>query len=339
MILDYSGKLILAPMVRTGELPTRLLALRYGADLVWSPEIVDKKIIGCKRIYNDKLNCIDFVKVPSNTLVFRTHAVKEHGRLIFQLGSASPDLAVAAAKVVVGDVAGIDLNSGCPKHFSIHSGMGAALLKTPDKLVAILESLVEQIGKPHNIGISVKIRILETPEETFTLVRRLVATGISALTVHCRKTYMRPREAPLREHFLKEIAQICRDAGVTCIANGGITCKDEMEAMTENYGVDSCMLAQAPEKNLSCFRSSEEGGELPALEVATSYFDIAREVDNALPNTKFCLLKTIPGNMKDIFKKVAQAKSFGDIAVALGADEPECTVQELHRKRVQSLLS
>ena len=34
--LTYSGKLILAPMVRIGKLPTRLLALKYGADIVYS---------------------------------------------------------------------------------------------------------------------------------------------------------------------------------------------------------------------------------------------------------------------------------------------------------------
>ncbi len=33
--VDYRQKVVLAPMVRTGELPTRLLALNYGADLVW----------------------------------------------------------------------------------------------------------------------------------------------------------------------------------------------------------------------------------------------------------------------------------------------------------------
>jgi hypothetical protein len=33
--VDYRGKIVLAPMVRSGELPSRLLALRYGADLVW----------------------------------------------------------------------------------------------------------------------------------------------------------------------------------------------------------------------------------------------------------------------------------------------------------------
>lgn len=47
--LDYRGKLVLAPMVRTGTLPTRLLSLYYGAGLVWSPEIVDKAIIGAER--------------------------------------------------------------------------------------------------------------------------------------------------------------------------------------------------------------------------------------------------------------------------------------------------
>jgi len=33
--VDYRGKVVLAPMVRSGELPMRLLSLHYGADLVW----------------------------------------------------------------------------------------------------------------------------------------------------------------------------------------------------------------------------------------------------------------------------------------------------------------
>ena len=33
--LDFNGKLILAPMVRVSTLPTRLLALDYGADIVY----------------------------------------------------------------------------------------------------------------------------------------------------------------------------------------------------------------------------------------------------------------------------------------------------------------
>lgn len=33
--VDYRGTVVLAPMVRSGELPSRLMALKYGADLVW----------------------------------------------------------------------------------------------------------------------------------------------------------------------------------------------------------------------------------------------------------------------------------------------------------------
>lgn len=33
--LSYSNKVILSPMVRAGRLPLRLLALQYGADIVF----------------------------------------------------------------------------------------------------------------------------------------------------------------------------------------------------------------------------------------------------------------------------------------------------------------
>ena len=36
MSLSYQGKIILAPMVRVGTLPMRLLALKYGADIVYA---------------------------------------------------------------------------------------------------------------------------------------------------------------------------------------------------------------------------------------------------------------------------------------------------------------
>lgn len=50
--LDYRNKLILAPMVRVGTLPTRLLALRYGADIVYSEEIIDFKFLRSYRYVN-----------------------------------------------------------------------------------------------------------------------------------------------------------------------------------------------------------------------------------------------------------------------------------------------
>src|SRR5687768_13620585 len=128
------------------------------------------------------------------SIIYRLHPTKEGGKHIFQIGTSDPDRAVEAARLVAADVSGIDVNAGCPKPFSTSGGMGAALLRTPDKLCAILEALVKNITPEFNIGISVKIRLLETAEETEALVRRLCATGITSLTIHCRTTPMRPRE-------------------------------------------------------------------------------------------------------------------------------------------------
>jgi tRNA-dihydrouridine synthase 2 len=71
--MNYRNKVILAPMVRINSLPTRLLALKYGAgtyhtigfvvipsvqlittllDLVYTEELVDKKLITCTRTLN-----------------------------------------------------------------------------------------------------------------------------------------------------------------------------------------------------------------------------------------------------------------------------------------------
>ncbi|KAK3061327.1 tRNA-dihydrouridine synthase 2, partial [Teratosphaeriaceae sp. CCFEE 6253] len=128
------------------------------------------------------------------SVIYRLHPEREGKHLIYQIGTSNPKTAVQAAKLIAPDVAGIDVNAGCPKPFSTSGGMGAALLKTPDILCSILEALVREVGLPNEIGISVKIRILQTAEETETLVRRPCATGITGLTVHCRTTPMRPRE-------------------------------------------------------------------------------------------------------------------------------------------------
>ncbi|KAF9928499.1 hypothetical protein BGZ65_006251, partial [Modicella reniformis] len=129
--LDYTNARILAPMVRVGTLPIRLLALEYGADLVYTPEIVDKAIIGAERIVHEDNGTIDYVL--KGVSVFKTHPI-EKSKLVLQIGSANADLALDAALTVAQDVSTIDLNCGCPKRFSIHGGMGAALMDEPEKL-------------------------------------------------------------------------------------------------------------------------------------------------------------------------------------------------------------
>ncbi|KAJ5111352.1 Aldolase-type TIM barrel [Penicillium argentinense] len=327
--VDYRGKIVLAPMVRSGELPSRLLALKYGADLVWGPETIDRSLIGAERRVNPRNGTIEFTRVPSNggrtdkaakpSVIYRLDPVREKGRLVFQMGTANPDLAVQAAKVVAADVSGIDVNSGCPKPFSTSGGMGAALLRTPDKLVSILEALVREVGQPYQIGISVKIRILETPELTEALVSRLVRTGITGLTVHCRTTPMRPRERAIRDQ-LRMIKDICHNAGIPCVMNGDVTSRDEGLALMKEYGVDGAMIATSAEANSSCFRSEADGGLAPWKDVVYEYMKFCLESENRLGNTKYLLNMLIPGKNKE-FNQAKNSKTYLDFCRALSFED------------------
>jgi tRNA-dihydrouridine synthase 2 len=265
-------------------------------------------------------------KDQKESLIFRLHPEREGRQLIFQLGTSDPERAVAAARLVAGDVAGIDVNAGCPKPFSTSGGMGAALLQTPEKLVSILEALVKEIVPEFEIGISVKIRLLETPERTEALVRKLCATGITGLTIHCRTTPMRPRERAIREQ-LKMISGICKEFGVACLMNGDVENREQAYQLMEEYNVDGAMIATAAERNSSVFRAQADGGVADWKEVVTEYLKISLQVENRWGNTKFLLGHLVPGK-NVIYRSVTASKSYSQICDIL--DIPE--LKEMAKK-------
>ena len=331
--VDYRNKIVLAPMVRSGELPSRLLALHYGADLVWGPETVDRSMIGTTERRNPRTGCIEWTRVSNNaqqaksevgskeSIIFRIDPAREKEKFIYQIGTASPTLAVQAASLVAPYCSGIDVNAGCPKPFSTSGGMGAQLLRTPDLLCSILKALVTEIGTPHEIGISVKIRLLETPELTSDLVNKLCKTGITGLTIHCRTTPMRPRERAIREQ-LKMIGDICRFHGVACLMNGDVTSREEGVALAEEFGVDGAMIATAAEANSSVFRTKDTGGLAPWREVVKEYLRLAFSVENKFGNTKFLLSQLMPGKDKT-YQPVTMSKSNVEILEVLGIEDED----------------
>jgi tRNA-dihydrouridine synthase 2 len=130
------NKVILAPMVRIGTLPFRRLCAKHGADIIFTEEIIDKKLISCKKIYNPDLKTNDYI-YKDGSLALRIHE-EEKNNLILQIGTSSPKSAVEAALLVKDDVIGIDVNMGCPKHFSTHGNMGSSLLALPDLVKEVL---------------------------------------------------------------------------------------------------------------------------------------------------------------------------------------------------------
>jgi tRNA-dihydrouridine synthase 2 len=283
---DYKNGLMLAPMVRSGArmsqrltafpilifislVPTRLFALKHGAKLVWGPEMVDKAMLNSERVEDRAFSSPRLFVWPwlRSLLLAISGAISYNGKqeramftchpiekpyLIFQVGSADPDLAVQAARVVMDDVSGIELNCGCPKPFSTHAGMGAALLSNPELLCSILSALRREL--PTRISVSAKIRLLPTQEDTLALVKEVVNTGINCITIHCRTRNMRPRERALISR-LKEIVDFIRGLGcdVAIVENGDCVGFEDARQIRAITGADSVMIATAAEANPTVF--------------------------------------------------------------------------------------
>ncbi|KHN75072.1 tRNA-dihydrouridine(20) synthase [NAD(P)+]-like [Toxocara canis] len=328
----YSDKTILAPMVRAGRTPLRLLALEYGADLVYTEEIVDQKILSSKRIVNDILHTIDYV--IEDDVVLRIATERERERCVLQVGTNSAERIAEVAAKVCNDVAAIDVNMGCPKPFSIMGGMGAALLTQPDKVKDILTSLVsvssvpvsckirvlDKVGIPisrcvllgefpkcsavfaqiltslvsvSSVPVSCKIRVLDKQEDTLALVKLIEKCGVTAIGVHGRRRDERQGDA----NRVEEIREVARALSIPVIANGGSgTIKEfkDIEQFRTESGASSVMLARRALSNPSIFRPE---GLLTMQEEITSFLRLACEFDENFTMMKY-VVQRILGNQQ-----------------------------------------
>ncbi|KAI3906170.1 hypothetical protein MKW92_044379 [Papaver armeniacum] len=279
--MDYQNKLILAPMVRVGTLPFRLLAADYGADITYGEEIIDHKFVKCVRRINESLGSIDYVDKGTENVVFRT-CQEERDRVVFQIGTSDAVRALTAAQIVCNDVAAIDINMGCPKAFSISGGMGAALLSKPDLIHDILTTLKRNLNTP----VTCKIRLLKSPSDTVELARRIEKTGVSALAVHGRKVEDRPRD-PAKWN---EITDVVAALSIPVIVNGDVFEYEDFQRIKAATGASSVMVARGALWNASIFSPE---GKLPWEEVKREYVRKSFIWDNCIKSTKHTLREMI----------------------------------------------
>ncbi|KAI3451861.1 hypothetical protein Pfo_008526 [Paulownia fortunei] len=312
MEIDYRHKLVLAPMVRVGTLPFRLLAAEYGADITYGEEIIDHKLLKCERRINDVLGTIDVVEKGTDSVVFRT-CLEERSRVVFQMGTSDAVRALRAAQTVCMDVAAVDINMGCPKSFSVSGGMGAALLTKPDLIHDILTTLKRNLDTP----VTCKIRLLKSSQDTVELARRIEKTGVSALAVHGRKVADRPRD-PAK---WSEIADVVAAVSIPVIANGDVFQYEDFERIKVATGASSVMVARGALWNASIFSPK---GILPWEDVKREYIRKSILWDNDIKSTKHTLKEMIShysslglpeGNA------IIKSDTLADLAQLYGEDE------------------
>ncbi|KAF8571080.1 hypothetical protein P879_04160 [Paragonimus westermani] len=271
-------------MVRISTHPLRLLALKYGADYVFSEELIDQRILRSTRVVNDELNTVDFL-LPDGSVTFRTSA-EERKRVVAQLGTPDAKQGLNAAKMLENDVVAIDVNMGCPKEYSIKGGMGAALLTQPDKVKDILTCLTTSLRVP----VTCKIRILPKLEDTLALAKLIESTGVAALTVHGRT----PGERPRHRNHDEVIRAISETVSIPVIANGGsrdtIRLYEDIEFFRQQTGAAAVMVARAAMWNPSIFLSPKHDRVPPLLhDVVREFLTLAVRYDLHATGTKYCI--------------------------------------------------
>lgn len=262
----YQGE-ALAPMVRASTTPLRTLALKYGADFVYTEELVDRSISATSRVVNEELNTIDYVKDKSTlskkvqkrlaregnapALILRIDPKKESGKLVCQLGTGEPELALRAALHVRQDVAAFDINMGCPKKFSVSGGMGSALLNDPDRACRIVKTLRDNLP---DHPVSCKIRLLKETQNTVDLITALANAGAHAVAIHARRVGD-DAVKPAQWEDLEEVVSLARAKFPTLplLVNGDFYTRQEFMNFQAKNGTNGVLLGRPALYNASIF--------------------------------------------------------------------------------------
>jgi tRNA-dihydrouridine synthase len=80
---------------------------------------------------------------------------------------------------------------------------------------------------------------------------------------------MRNTEKALLER-IRGVAEVCRQEGVPCLANGDVENYQDALRVMKEYQVDGAMIARFAELNPSCFRRD---GKLPSIDIARQFLE------------------------------------------------------------------
>lgn len=215
---------VYAPLAGFSDYPYRCMSAQYTPSLMF-----------CEMVKVEGLHYS-----PARTLKLLDYS--EHMRPIGgQLCGSKPEMAGEAAKVLEGlgfDL--IDLNCGCPTDRITKDGSGSGLLKSPETIGKILESIIEAVKIP----VTVKIRSgwdshTINVEETVRIIRE---AGGSAVFVHGR-TRAQGYVGPSNLEYIRR-AKAAAGKDLLVFGNGDVFSPEAAKHMLESTGCDGVLVAR-----------------------------------------------------------------------------------------------
>ncbi|MAY61379.1 MAG: tRNA dihydrouridine synthase DusB [Rhizobiales bacterium] len=216
------NRIFLAPMSGVTDLPFRRIAQRCGAGMVVTEMVASRELVANRQESWTRLKAADF----------RPHVV--------QLAGREPEWMAEAAKISEAQGADIiDINMGCPAKKVTGGYSGSALMREPERALAIIEATVKAVSVP----VSLKMRLGwdEKSLNAGELARAAVSAGIRMITVHGRTRCQFYEGVADWE----AIARVRDQVDVPFVANGDIACREDAEACMKITGAVAVMVGRA----------------------------------------------------------------------------------------------
>jgi len=143
------------------------------------------------------------------------------------------------------DIAGVDINMGCPVQKALRHNYGVALMGDVNYAADVVRYAVQasqSLEKP--IPVSVKLRAVGSDKSTDELIRfveHLVQAGADWITLHPRS----PEQQRRGSADWSQIAALKKNISVPVIGNGDIQIIQDVQKMLAETGADKVMIGRA----------------------------------------------------------------------------------------------
>ncbi len=218
----FHKKLWLAPLAGYTDYVYRKICRQFGADVVLS-EMISADALIHRNKKTKILAEFDDTDRPIGMQIFSNNADKiVRGIQILQ--KFEPDF--------------FDINMGCPIKKVVKNSAGAALLKTPNEIAAIVHKTRNLL---EDSPFTVKIRIGWNSDEHFDEIVKIIENeGASAITIHPR-TRSQLFSGKSEWNYIKKAKELVK---IPVIGNGDIITAEDGVRMFEETGCDSVMIGR-----------------------------------------------------------------------------------------------
>jgi tRNA-dihydrouridine synthase 1 len=298
---------ILAPMVGASELPFRLLCRRYGTTLAYTPMMDSGRFAT-----EDEYRAQEFQCTPQDR------------PLVAHFSANDPKTFLQAAKLVEHRCDAIDLNLGCPQRVAAAGHFGSFLLGDADR--ALVLKMVETVSRGISIPLFVKIRLLNTTDETIQLCKQLRDAGAALIAIHARyRVDLTLRKGPGARDGAAMLDQVkvIKEAvnGIPIIANGNVKTFEDVEANQASTGADGVMSAEGILDNPALFAAAAKRAAPAKLQLAREYLALVQQYPTKLKTVVFHLRRMC---LHDLTK----FQLLEDLLVAKTLEEAEATMEK-----------